>query len=416
MLRSLILLILVFAAPVSAGTLLFEPASDTCTSDRVLDAVNGPGGSVVFATDNGISYYSGDGWQRFHAHPSNASLGLLSDMVLAVEYDARGDFWIGYGRGLQRFDGHYFEIFSDVALLKDPVIRDLQRWGDDLFVATGSSGVHRFRDGTWTWFRPFGSSGLGCHSVASLAVDARFDRLVVGSMDGGLWEVVDHVDPIRFSPVEKTGSRYSLLTGVRPDPLGGCYAFNESLIVHHDPDRGFREVVRANRIRPTITRFNDCCAATDGTLWCATDGGLVGWRDGELVALLERKDGLGVSSNVRMVFLDETGRCWFTTPGFIGVYSGTQQEIDTRIGFMPPETASPTITVSVTKEQPWSPTATLPVVVRTTAVPPTPKDPLTALKEVLVEGIRTALSRAERIARNIRGDPQHLDRIRVRTG
>ena len=400
----------------SAGTQLYEPASDTCTSDRVLDAVNGPEGSVVFATDNGISFYSEDGWQRFHAHPSNASLGLLDDMVLAVEYDTRGDIWIGYGLGLQRFDGRYFEVFSDVALLKDPIVRDLQRWGDDLFIATGSSGLHRYRNGTWTWFRPFGPNGLGCYSIASMAVDSRFDRLLVGSVEGGLWEVVDHVDPIRFVPVERGGSRYSLLQEVRTDPLGGCYAFNDSLIVHHDPVHGFREVLRAKSIRPTISRFNDCCAAPDGTLWCATDGGLVGLRDGELVALLERKDGLGVSCNVRMVFVDESGRCWFTTPGFIGVYRGSSSEIDARIRFHPPVTASPTLTPTVTMEPTRTSVITTTSVIRKPTASPTQQGPLDALEEVLVEGIRTALSTAERIARDIRGDILHFDRLIVRTG
>jgi len=404
-LRSLILLLsLYLVATASAGIMLFEPASDTCTSDRVLDAVNGPGGSVVFATDNGISFYSENGWQRFHAHPSNSSLGLLDDMVLALEYDADGAFWIGYGCGLQRFDGHVFEVYSDVALLKDPIVRDLQRWGDDLFIATGSSGLHRYRRGDWTWFQPHGRSGLECNSVASMAVDARFDRLVVASLDGGLWEVRDHVDPIRFSRVEKDGSHYSLLKQVRADPLGGCYAFNETLIVHHDPDQGFREVLRADRIRPTITRFNDCRAAPDGTLWCATDGGLVGWRDGELVALLEREDGLGVSSNVRMVFLDESGRCWFTTPGFIGVISGMPSDTGRRIVIRPPATPSPTDSPTVTME-PTRTAVTIPTVaVRATTVSPTPKDPFSVLREVLSEGIRSALSLAERIARNIRGE------------
>ncbi len=404
---------MVFVFPVSAGTLLFEPASDTCTSDRVLDAVNGPGGSVVFATDNGISFYSDNGWQRFHAHPSNASLGLLDDMVLAVEYDADGDFWIGYGGGLQRFDGRYFEVFTDVGLLKDPIVRDLQRWGDDLFVATGSSGVHRYRDGEWTWFQPFGSSGLGCYSIASMAVDARYGRLVVGSLNGGCWVVQDHVDPIRFTPLETEGSRYSRLIQVRPDPLGGCYAFNETLLVHHDPDHGFREVLRAKNIRPTISRFNDCWAATDGTIWCATDGGLVGWRDGELVALLERKDGLGVSSNVRMIFVDDGGRCWFTTPGFIGVYSGTPSGIASRIDFHPPVSASPSTTQIVTTEAPGITVEIPPVSTQATPVPSIPHGPLAALEEVLIEGIRSAFSTAEMIARNIRGDPLHSDRLRI---
>ena len=400
-----------------AGTELFEPSSDTCTSDRVLDAVNGPGGSVIFATDNGISFYSDDGWQRFHAHPSNTSLGLLDDTVLAMEYDADGTFWIGYGNGLQRFDGRTFQTFSDVALLKDPIVRDLQRWGDDLFVATGSSGIHRYRNGTWTWYRPFDTSGLDCNSVASMAVDPANDRLVVGSVTGGLWEVRDHVDPIRFSPVERTGSRYGLLREVRIDPLGGCYAFNESLIVHQDPEDGFVEVLRANRLRPTISRFNDCAVAADGTLWCATDGGLVGWRDGELVALLERKDGLGVSSNVRWVFVDEAGRCWFATPGFIGVYTGTPKTTDPRIGFQPPVSVTTTASTAPSR----SPTTVAPVslphspapTAAASTTPAPPQGPLAAFQQALVDGLRAAFHAAEEIAGNIRGDTPRPDPHRM---
>jgi sugar lactone lactonase YvrE len=262
-------------------------------------------------------------------------------MVLSVEFDAEGSLWIGYGSGLQCYDGRLYHVFADVARLKDPVVRDLQRWGEDLFVATGSSGIHRIRNGAWTWYRPFGESGLKCNSVSAMAVDAANDRLVVSSLTGGLWEVRDHTDPIRFSPVERTGNRYSLLNEVRTDPQGGCYAFNESLIVHHSTSEGFTEVLRADRISPTVHRINDCAAASDGTLWIATDDGLVGWRDGELVAHLERKDGLGVSSYVRTVFVDLSGRCWFSTPGFIGVYTGTA-EIDTHLTFAPPSSPTPT--------------------------------------------------------------------------
>ena len=247
-----LLLILAFIAPVSAGPgnvtdrspdaapgltpvpytiTLFIPTADMVHSNQVMDLVNGPNGEVVVATSFGLSVYNGT-WSTRHMTLDNVSEGLLGDYITAVEYDRNGSLWIGYPGGIQIYNGRYYQTIRDQQLLKDTRINDLQRWNDDMWVATGHSGVHRYRDGTWTWFQPGSPGGPGFYEATGMAIDYLANASLITTDREGLWIVRSQDDPIRFECIAAGDSGYGLLDRVKSDPLGGVYLFNDSTVVH----------------------------------------------------------------------------------------------------------------------------------------------------------------------------------------
>ncbi|MDT8357385.1 MAG: hypothetical protein RQ758_02655 [Methanomicrobiaceae archaeon] len=153
--RYLILLsILLLAAPVSAaGTpVLFSPGSDSISSTGINEMINGPEGSVIFATDHGRSEFDGE-WTRYYHDPGHPAASPLGNFVRTVEFDAEGNLWIGYSNGLQILTPQGYTTFNDQQLLKNLAINDLQRREGEMWVATGRAGVHRYAGRRWTWYR-----------------------------------------------------------------------------------------------------------------------------------------------------------------------------------------------------------------------------------------------------------------------
>ncbi|MEI6457142.1 MAG: two-component regulator propeller domain-containing protein, partial [bacterium] len=139
--------------PVPYTIKLFIPTALMIHSAQITDMINGRRGEVIIATSFGLSTYNGS-WSTRHINLNNISEGMMDDYVTAVEYDHSGNLWIGYSGGLQINNGIYYQSIRDQQLLKETRIHDLQRWDDDMWIATGHAGIHRYRDGTWTWFQP----------------------------------------------------------------------------------------------------------------------------------------------------------------------------------------------------------------------------------------------------------------------
>ena len=85
----------------------------------------------------------------------------MDDYITAVERDSDGNLWIGYSGGLQIYDGHSYRSIRDQQLLKETRIKDLQRWNNDMWIATGHAGIHRYRNGAWTWYQPYDTERAG---------------------------------------------------------------------------------------------------------------------------------------------------------------------------------------------------------------------------------------------------------------
>lgn len=294
-------------------------AAASIHSDQIKGAVNGKDGAVLIATAYGLSAYNGS-WSTRHVIRGNVSEGLLDDFVTALGYDPSGNLWIGYGGGLQIFNGATYQTIRNQQVLKDLRITAIQRWGDTMWVATGTAGIHRYRNGTWTWYQPMSREGPGFFSADSLALDPAGDALVIATQGEGAWLVPSPDDPVVFRRIDPDPSSPPSPWHVRQDPLGGVYFFDDQEIRKYSLSSGWTPVLTAADLTHRGTEINDIAAAQDGTLYIGTDDGIYLWRDGAVRQRLGRFDGIGTSDIVRWLFADARGRIWFATPGAVGYY------------------------------------------------------------------------------------------------
>jgi len=308
--------------PVPTDIRLFMPSSGSIHSTQVHGAINGKNGSVLFATSYGLSAYDGD-WSTRHVTRDDIRYGLLSDFITAIGYDSSGNLWIGYGEGIQIDNGTgWYEIVRDQQLLKSLRIKAFQRWGDAMWVATGNAGIHRYENGSWTWFKPKSKDGPGFYEIDSMVLDPKTGSLLIATDDAGIWRIPSGADPVRFERLDTNTAGPAPLLHIRQDPLGGAYLFDKNSVTKYSPDSGFDPVLTVSGLTEAPVAINDIAAAHDGTLFVATDDGIYVWRDGAVLYHLSRFEGIGTSAIVTWVFLDAENRLWFATQKDVGYYSG----------------------------------------------------------------------------------------------
>jgi ligand-binding sensor domain-containing protein len=299
---------------------LFIPTQTMIHSDQINDLTSGPGGETIIGTSFGLSTYNGS-WSTRHRNLDNISEGLMDDYITAVERDSDGNLWIGYSGGIQIYDGNSYRSIRDQQILKETRIKDLQRWNDDMWIATGHAGIHRYRDGVWTWYQPMKRTGPGFYEVRSMAPDATGTTLVITTEVEGLWILRIEDDKAAFTEISPRYSTWGLLETVRRDPGGGVYLINKSMVVHYNPVEGFVPVLTTADLAPGNSAINDIAAAPDGRLFIATDDGIFIWKDGGVAGHLSRSEGLGTSPFIHTVTIDAKNRVWFSSPGYVGFYA-----------------------------------------------------------------------------------------------
>jgi ligand-binding sensor domain-containing protein len=322
---------------------LFIPTQRMIHSDQINDLISGPGGETVIGTSFGLSTYNGS-WSTRHLNLNNISEGLMDDYINAVEMDGEGNLWIGYSGGVQIYDGNAYRTIRDQQILKETRIKALQRWNNDMWIATGHAGIHRYRNGVWTWYQPMTRNGPGFYEVRSMGLDAVHATLVIATEVEGLWTLQVPDDQPTFVEIASRYSTYGFLEQVKPDPdpRGGVYLYNKSMVVHYDPERSFIPVLTSSDIAPGGVSINDITAAPDGRLFIATDNGMVIWKDGGVTTHLGRFEGMGTSPVVRTVSIDAKNRVWFSSKGYVGFYA------DQAASVIPIEMVTPAPTNSVT--------------------------------------------------------------------
>jgi len=311
---SILGIVLLLAAPVSSSIILFSPASDSLSSLGVMDITDGPGTTVLLATDNGRSIFNGT-WEIVHVNRAEYQRGPLGDFVTALEYDHHMRLWIGYSNGLQILEGSVYTTINDQQLLKNLAINDLRRRGDEMWVATGHAGLHRYRDGTWTWFRPHGASGLGSYEIRSMAVDYVTGALYCAADDGAMWIFDDSGDT--FSRVGSCDIVLCAPTSLVSCPFGGIACFNATAVYRVGPDRRVQLLADAVDLPWHTASITGIAFMDDGTLVIGTDRGIVFWHDGTATRVLTQKDGIG-DQMIKRVYVDNAGRIWF----FNRIYAG----------------------------------------------------------------------------------------------
>ena len=312
---------------------LFTPEKGSIHSAQIKDIIHGHNlDDVIFATSYGLATYNGS-WNVRHSYRENISAGLMDDYITAIEYDNDGNLWLGYSGGIQVYNGVYYKVFRDQELLKDPRITDLQRWNDDMWVATGNSGLHRARAGNWTWFKPSDTGKIWFNEADSLAIDSARNYLIIATRYEGLWEIRSPDDPVQFEMIEGKEGTFGKMEHVRRDPLGGVYFFNSSTIIHYSRDNGFTGVITADDLSVRSITINDIAADSQGRLFIGTDDGIFIWDNNQVYRHLGGFEGIGSSPSIKTIHIDAQNRVWFSTSGDIGYYfdntdSGTKIPID----------------------------------------------------------------------------------------
>jgi hypothetical protein len=316
--------------PVPYAITLFIPSSNMIHSTQIMDLINGfnSTGEVLIATSFGLSTYNGT-WSTRHMTHSNISQGLMDDFIITIEYDNKGDLWIGYSGGLQIYNGQYYRTIRDQQLLKETRIKDLLRWNNDMWVATGHSGIHRYRDGVWTWYQPYSVGGPDFYEVNAMEWDHAANATVLVTDTEGLWLIRSQDDPIRFECIAGKYSTYGLLDMVKPDYYGGVLLFNDTTVVHYSPTGNFSPVLTNRDLSITRPPINDLISGPDGKLYLATDQGIYIWDDGRIYRHLDRFEGIGTSSVVQSINIDAEDRIWFSTPDDVGYYIDHPETRDT---------------------------------------------------------------------------------------
>jgi len=298
---------------------LFIPSSNQIHSDQIKDQITDPNGDVILATSYGLSTFDGT-WSTRHTNHDNISQGLMDDFITAVEYDHQGRLWIGYSSGIQIYNGVYYQAIRNQQLLKDTRIHDLQRWNDEMWIATGSAGIHRYRNDEWTWFQPMTDKGPGFYEIDSMTLDTESNSLVIATEKEGLWIVRSQQDPIHFEMLAGKDSASGQMQHVKRDPLGGVYFFNPEKIIHFDKDSGFEDILTTSDLTQKQITINDIAAGSEGNLNIATDDGIYIWREGGVSRHLSRFEGIGTSPIVKTINVDAQNRVWFATTGYVGYY------------------------------------------------------------------------------------------------
>jgi len=263
--------------------------------------------------------------------------------------------------------GRTIQVIRDQELLKSTQIRALQRWDDEMWIATGNAGIHQYRDGIWTWYPPSLPHGSGFYEADSLALDSADDILLVATPKEGAWAAVrSDNDTVTFRQIAKEDGTFGKLSHVRQDPLGGAWFFNATHIAHYDAKNGFVMAVSTSDLGGGVGQINDVAGGTDGSLYIATDDGIFVWNDRRVVDVYNRFRGFGTTNSVRTVFFDAKNRLWFATPDEVGYYTGTASQapviaIETVTPTTPPTpvpasaVSSPTLTPSPTPTPAGSP-------------------------------------------------------------
>lgn len=253
------------------GIALSGSSDDTGPPGRILDLAALPDGTVLGAASaSGIVHISPGGAARL-IPVSDEAVGAVSSVLV----DAAGRVWVGATAGLFRFDVRR-ERLEPVAMgAGGPAyIRKLFASGDTtLLIATSTSGVYRFREGSWTLLAPDSTHPQAVDIANVYAVrEWRNDTLLAGT-------------------------------------AAGLYA------VHDGRYRPYPDAVHPVS-RPVYFIIED----GDGRLWLGTDHGVIRFERGAMRLYTEQVGLAGTELNRSAGLVDRRGDLWFGTDQGVSRY------------------------------------------------------------------------------------------------
>ena len=344
----IILILFLSASPVSGEVVQFWPGSDSVSTADIRDMAEDSNQVLYFATSNGLSVYEKGKWRIIHAERvhggGNPGSVPYEDYITDVEFDSSGNLWLGYSDALQIYDGYSRPVTisgKDRFFVRND-INELEPVGEAMFVSTGTSGLYRYYDGDWFWFKPYSESGPDANFIIDMASDYSDNTLYIVSKYSGafLLENSTGTGP-HFEKIDP-GLLPAGCENVVSNPLGGVIFFNSSEAVVFYGDDNVHKFLDLSMLPYGVGKINDIAVLHDGRTSVATDYGLVLLYGGFVADHVTRYDGIA-ENNIKKVFPDSLGRVWFSTKKTVGYYyspvymqvSSAEFVLDRETGIMP---------------------------------------------------------------------------------
>src|SRR5271156_24990 len=248
-----------------------------------------------FCTSSGIARLVNGSFQKL------APFGHLpEEAAFRIYEDPQGNFWANKASGLFRANDKGLEGVA-LGVHARYMYSDMN---GDLWVATASEGLLRFKDRTFKMYTP--ADGLPASNIPMAVLAAHDGTLWAGSNCGGL----SRFDGKRFKTyTEKDGLLNSCVWSLAEDANhdlwigtwgGGLFRFRNGRFTQYSTPQGLPSVVVLS-----------LAAAQDGSLWIATPNGLSHMQN-EHLHNYTKADGLS-SDRIITVVQDRGGGIWAAT-------------------------------------------------------------------------------------------------------
>jgi signal transduction histidine kinase/ligand-binding sensor domain-containing protein len=270
------------------------PSRLSVHSDEIFQVVEDRHGVRWFCTGGGVARLVNGSFQKLA--PYGRSLGG----AYRIYEDPQGNVWTNKSSGLFRANGNRLET---VALGVHPTYMYTDVSGD-LWVATGSEGLLRFKDRTFQMYTT--ADGLPGSNIAMTVLSAHDGTLWVGSNCGGL----SRFDGQRFKVYgEKNGLANTCVWSLAEDANHDLWIGTWGGGLHRFRDGHFTQYSTAQGLPSSVVL--SIVAARDGSLWIATTEGLSHMQNDHF-RNYTMADGLS-SDRIPTVFQDRSGGIWAAT-------------------------------------------------------------------------------------------------------
>jgi len=260
---------------------------------------------------------------QFAATTWDVSNGLPQNSVQVITQTSDGFLWVGTGDGLARFDGASFTVFTHAntpALTSDTITSLYEAPDGRLWIGTDGGGVIYYDKGVFT--RPK-TSGLDRVTIRSIRANGDDIRVLLSN------RIVHMIDGrLKAEPRAPGVPSFRGLRNWTHRKNGEWWLGGESMFVRLAADGSY-----LGGRPPGLPEIyiRDFAEDADGSLWVATNLGLLHWKDGQS-RFYTVADGLSVDV-VRLLYFDRQGTLWVGTPnGLQRFRDGQFEEVLTRSG------------------------------------------------------------------------------------
>ncbi|MBN2613450.1 MAG: response regulator [Bacteroidales bacterium] len=281
-------------------------------SDIIFDICEDRKGKIWFATGtDGIICMVGD---RF-IHYSEEN-GLISNHVFAVEIDHEDRLWLGTDKGVMRFDGSAFELFTNGVGSCNKIIKDIKAdsYGNTWFATLGK-GIYRYSGDSFISITK--NEGLLSDIVWCFEEDGN-GNLWIGSANGGVNKLkIDGIKHITSKDGLSSESIYPVIERKNGEIwagtlYGGIVKFDYGFFQEYTTEDGLPE---------NITYA--ICEGPDNNLWLAFENKGIARFDGSVFTHYRNISGLH-SQYIETLATDHQGNIWIGTINDLAKFDGKE--------------------------------------------------------------------------------------------